>query len=54
MKLNEKTVIYGTRIILVPYEKAHVEKYHKWMENPEILQATASEPLSLEKGTVGN
>ena len=49
MRLNEKLVIYGSSIILVPYEKLHVEKYHEWMKNPEILQATASEPLSLEK-----
>lgn len=34
---------------MVPYEKAHVEIYHKWMEDPDILQATASEPLSMEK-----
>jgi len=48
MKLNEKTVIYGTRVILVPYEKEHVEKYHAWMQSKEILDTTASEPLTLE------
>ena len=42
MKLNEKCVIYGTRVILVPYEKEHVEKYHNWMQNKDILAATAS------------
>ena len=51
MRLNEKVVIYGTRVILVPYEKDHVEKYHNWMKDQEILEATASEPLSIEKGT---
>lgn len=48
MKINEKTVIYGSRVILVPYEKEHVEKYHGWMQSEEILQATASEPLTIE------
>ena len=42
MKLNEKLVIYGTRVILVPYDKEHVEKYHGWMQNKDILEATAS------------
>merc|ERR1711937_554239 len=48
MKINEKTVIYGSRVILVPYEKEHVEKYHGWMQSEEILQATASAPLTIE------
>ena len=52
MKLNEKVVIYGTRVILVPYERDHVEKYHNWMKDREILEATASEPLTLEKGNL--
>ena len=42
MKLNESTVIYGTRVILVPYSKEHVEKYHTWMQDKEIQEATAS------------
>lgn len=49
MKLNSSVVIYGTRVILVPYEREHVPKYHEWMKDQEILEATASEPLSLEK-----
>ena len=49
MKLNEKIVIYGTRVILVPYDKEHVEKYHEWMQSKDILEATASEPLSIEQ-----
>ena len=35
-------------MILVPYEKEHVEKYHGWMQSEEILQTTASEPLTIE------
>lgn len=50
MKLNEKVVIYGTRVILVPYERDHVQKYHDWMKDQEILEATASEPLTIDKG----
>ena len=33
----------------MPYRKHHVEKYHEWMCSQELLEATASEPLSLEE-----
>lgn len=36
-------------MILVPYMKDHVPKYHAWMQDPGILQATASEPLTLNQ-----
>lgn len=39
----------GEKVILVPYMEAHVPKYHEWMQDPSLLQATASEPLSLEQ-----
>ncbi|CAI8597928.1 unnamed protein product [Vicia faba] len=39
----------GKKVILVPYMESHVPKYHEWMQNPSLLQATASEPLSLEQ-----
>ncbi|GAU22926.1 hypothetical protein TSUD_326980 [Trifolium subterraneum] len=39
----------GKKVILVPYMEPHVPKYHQWMQNPSLLQATASEPLSLEQ-----
>ncbi|GMK60005.1 hypothetical protein CspeluHIS016_0902220 [Cutaneotrichosporon spelunceum] len=48
MRLNEHTYISGERCILVPYRKEHVPKYHEWMKSPELLELTASEPLSLE------
>lgn len=49
MRINENTAILGNRCILVPYLKKHVEKYHSWMQNAELLEQTSSEPLSLEE-----
>ncbi|KAF8414214.1 hypothetical protein HHK36_002214 [Tetracentron sinense] len=39
----------GEKVILVPYMKEHVPKYHQWMQEPALLQATGSEPLTLEQ-----
>ncbi|GAB2233748.1 hypothetical protein Droror1_Dr00002977 [Drosera rotundifolia] len=39
----------GEHVILVPYTKSHVPKYHEWMLDPFLLQTTGSEPLSLEE-----
>ncbi|CAA0837020.1 Acyl-CoA N-acyltransferases (NAT) superfamily protein [Striga hermonthica] len=41
--------VEGEKVILVPYMKEHVPKYHAWMQDPVILQATASEPLTLDQ-----
>ncbi|WWD22860.1 hypothetical protein CI109_107355 [Kwoniella shandongensis] len=49
MRLNENTVICGDRVILVPYRAEHVPTYHEWMKSPELLELTASEPLSYEE-----
>lgn len=49
MRLNENTVLFGDRIILVPYRAEHVPTYHEWMKSPELLELTASEPLSYEE-----
>ncbi|XP_017122597.1 N-acetyltransferase 9-like protein [Drosophila elegans] len=49
MHLNEQIKILGRRIILVPYESRHVEKYHKWMSNDTLRQLTASEELTLDE-----
>eukprot|EP00258_Populus_trichocarpa_P025476 XP_024441495.1 N-acetyltransferase 9-like protein isoform X2 [Populus trichocarpa] len=38
----------GEKVILVPYMEAHVPKYHHWMQDPFLLQATGSELLSLQ------
>ncbi|GAB4825266.1 hypothetical protein Ancab_008138 [Ancistrocladus abbreviatus] len=39
----------GENVILVPYMKEHVPKYHQWMQDPALLQATGSEPLTLDQ-----
>ncbi|KAL4787364.1 GNAT domain-containing protein [Aspergillus varians] len=49
MRLNTKTAISTPKVLLVPYSKWHVPRYHEWMKDEEIQQATASEPLSVEE-----
>lgn len=49
MRINEETVLVGSRVVLVPYRKGHVERYHEWMNDAEIRQQTASEPLTIEE-----
>ena len=47
MKIDK--VLYNDRVLLVPYKKHHVIKYHSWMQDVEIQRLTASEPLSLSE-----
>ncbi|OTB13673.1 hypothetical protein K445DRAFT_24520 [Daldinia sp. EC12] len=49
MRLNENIAVSTSRVLLVPYDAHHVQKYHEWMEDPSIREATASERLSLEE-----
>jgi RimJ/RimL family protein N-acetyltransferase len=49
MRLNYETVLVGDKCILLPYRKEHVGQYHSWMQDAQLLEATASEPLSLEE-----
>ena len=49
MRDNAHLVIAGERVRLVPYTFAHVEQYHAWMQDEELLRLTCSEPLSLEE-----
>jgi len=49
MKVNSETVLAGERIVLVPYKKEHVPRYHDWMQSPELLEQTASERLTLDQ-----
>ena len=49
MKINSNAKIDNENVILVPYKKHHVPKYHAWMQNEELQIATASSPLSLKE-----
>ena len=49
MLLNYNTAIVGKKVVLVPYRPEHVANYHEWMKDPCLLDATGSEPLSLEE-----
>ena len=49
MKANANLTLRGTACALVPYKAEHVPLYHEWMQDPDIQEATASEPLSIEE-----
>ncbi|KAI9474551.1 N-acetyltransferase 9-like protein [Coemansia mojavensis] len=49
MHANENLAIVGKQVILVPYEKEHVPKYHDWMKSPFLQEMTGSEPLSIDE-----
>ena len=49
MRINENTVLLGELVALVPYKKHHVARYNFWMQQKELLELTASEPLSLDE-----
>jgi RimJ/RimL family protein N-acetyltransferase len=63
MKFNYESIIVGNSssslvpppppllkcVVLVPYRPQHVVRYHQWMLNPDLLSATASEPLTLSE-----
>ncbi|CAN8268515.1 unnamed protein product [Cochlearia groenlandica] len=46
---KKKVSLEGKRVVLVPYMSDHVPKYHDWMQDSDLLQATGSEPLSIEQ-----
>ena len=49
MLLNEHVAVCTSQVVLVPYSKHHVPKYHEWMKDPDIQQTTASDPLTIEE-----
>ena len=49
MRANASVAVHTAKVLLVPYSKHHVPKYHEWLKDPMIREATASEPLTLEE-----
>ncbi|KAJ7481058.1 GNAT domain-containing protein [Mycena galericulata] len=50
MKVNANTVLVGPgKVVLVPYRPEHVPRYHAWMQDAELRELTASEPLTLDE-----
>mmetsp|Transcript_9993 Transcript_9993/g.20921 ORF Transcript_9993/g.20921 Transcript_9993/m.20921 type:complete len:251 (+) Transcript_9993:236-988(+) len=49
MKSNYEICLVGKSVILVPYRPEHVSRYHEWMKEPALLEATGSEPLSYDE-----
>ncbi|KPA85658.1 hypothetical protein ABB37_00054 [Leptomonas pyrrhocoris] len=47
--INEHVFLSSPDLVLVPYLKPFVPRYHEWMGDPALLAATESEPLSLEE-----
>ncbi|KAF4120699.1 methionyl-tRNA synthetase [Geosmithia morbida] len=48
-EVREEFAISTPKVLLVPYESHHVQKYHGWMRDPLLQEATASEPMTLEE-----
>ncbi|XP_010936609.1 GCN5-related N-acetyltransferase 9 isoform X2 [Elaeis guineensis] len=44
-----ETSLEGKKVVLVPYMREHVPRYHEWMQDPALLLATGSEPLTLDQ-----
>ncbi|XP_038983321.1 N-acetyltransferase 9-like protein [Phoenix dactylifera] len=44
-----ETSLEGKKVVLVPYMEEHVPRYHEWMQDPSLLLATGSEPLTLDQ-----
>lgn len=47
--MKQQVIMQYETLYFVPYTRLHVKKYHEWMSDPELLLATASEPLTLEE-----
>lgn len=49
MKQNYEICLINEKVTLVPYRPEHTRKYHEWMKDPALLEATDSEPLSFKE-----
>ena len=49
LREDRSLVLEADRVILVPYRPEHIGEYHSWMKDPELLELTGSEPLTLEE-----
>ncbi|GAA5897574.1 hypothetical protein JCM8208_003309 [Rhodotorula glutinis] len=49
MRLNEAVTLANDKLVLRPYRRWHVPRYHEWMEDDEVREQTASERLTLEQ-----
>jgi RimJ/RimL family protein N-acetyltransferase len=47
---NSKNIkIVGEKVCLVSYQKKHVIQYNQWLQDPDLLDLTSSEQLTLEE-----
>ncbi|KAI1761338.1 GNAT domain-containing protein [Hypoxylon sp. FL1150] len=49
MRFNNNIALTGPQVLLVPYDPHHVPRYHEWMEDAAIREATASDRLTLDE-----
>ncbi|KAI0416811.1 acetyltransferase domain-containing protein [Xylaria grammica] len=49
MRVNENLAVSTPKVLLVPYNPHHVDRYHQWMQNEDLREATASDLLTLEE-----
>jgi RimJ/RimL family protein N-acetyltransferase len=47
--MKQNKIFQFEKLYFVPYSVIHVQQYHLWMSDQELLNATASEPLTLEE-----
>mmetsp|Transcript_21744 Transcript_21744/g.45924 ORF Transcript_21744/g.45924 Transcript_21744/m.45924 type:complete len:286 (-) Transcript_21744:1788-2645(-) len=49
MKENYELCLAGKNCMFVPYRPEHLPNYHEWMQDSYLLEATASEPLTMDQ-----
>lgn len=49
MRTNWRSAISCDRLLLVPYRRDHVARYHEWMRCRKLLTLTGSEPLTFRQ-----